>query len=336
MVTTAAAIVAFVVMFSYASGKTIIIDEEVVEEETESEEVHAYRWVIDTVSLKSETENEIVIPSPSATTLFDADISVRYDVPGFSVTVKDTRESYFLSNPMRGDFSHVTYAEGMFDGENTVISFSFDTPMAVDSQFQGNGLKLKLTPVTELDVPVVIVDPGHGGNAHGARAGNVTEKDITLAISKELEKQAVGKPYRILLTRSSDIDLKTVERISSVENTGADFYIGLHLSSDAEDTKLFGMKAAYNGVFYRNGFENADFADLLLKNTTMAAFDRAIGLFEATDDDAILKVISIPAAVLYCGYLSNADELELLSSDAYIQKIAGGIISAIDEAVDLK
>ena len=57
------------------------------------------------------------------------------------------------------------------------------------------------------------------------------------------------------------------------------------------------------------------------------------GLYEADDDEIILKALNIPATILYAGHLTNEDEAKLLSSEEYLQRIAKGIVAALDETI---
>lgn len=181
--------------------------------------------------------------------------------------------------------------------------------------------------------PIVLIDPGHGGSSYGTRAGEVAEKDIVLSIAKQIRDLCPEKPYRVVLLRENDVTVNTEERISAVMDSQADYYIGIHLSSDAEDVKAFGMKATYNPTYFRNGLENVDFADAVLMNAAVCTNNRALGVENASEEDVILQVLNIPAAVLYAGYISNADEAELLSTEEYTQKIAEGIVNALDGVV---
>ena len=99
------------------------------------------------------------------------------------------------------------------------------------------------------------------------------------------------------------------------------------------DTKDFGMSAIYNSHYYRNGFENVDFADAVLKNCAVSSVNRAKGLFEADPDDVMLMALKMPAVRLKAGTITNNTEVQLLLKDDYLDRIATGIIDAIDVAL---
>ncbi len=81
--------------------------------------------------------------------------------------------------------------------------------------------------------PMIVIDAGHGGDDPGAPGANgKREKDVTLAVAKELGRQleASGR-YRVHLTRSTDIFIKLQDRVAIGRKNGADLFISLHADS---------------------------------------------------------------------------------------------------------
>ena len=62
----------------------------------------------------------------------------------------------------------------------------------------------------------------------------------------------------------------------------------------------------------------------------MAASNRAVGLFPATEED-VLWEIAIPSARISLGYVTNTAERQLLIQEDYQKKLAQGIAEAINE-----
>ena len=77
---------------------------------------------------------------------------------------------------------------------------------------------------------IVMVDPGHGGEDPGAIGpGRVREKDVVLAISKELVRQInTVKGYKAYLTRSSDYYIGLRKRTELARERNADLFISVH------------------------------------------------------------------------------------------------------------
>ena len=333
ILTIIASVLSFSVMIAYASQKTIIVSEESEEKETYLYGYDNLEWAIDTKNLSEEKAAALKVVVPSDTPMSDISMSVRYDRKTVSVRIKDTRESYFLSDPPRGNYKHVDVARGIFDGKDTMIVFELDEACTCEMERKGRALELTFTPVSEIERPIVMIDPGHGGAQSGPRVGDIVEKNITLSLAEKVRALAEGKGFTVLLTREDDEALTTEERIKAIKAVSPDYFVGIHLSTDVDDVKKFGMSASYNSLYYHNGLENAEFADMILKSAAVSASNKALGINEAGDEEAVLKVLDMPAMYLYAGFLSNTDEARLLNNSEYLNKIAQGIVDALETAV---
>lgn len=87
-------------------------------------------------------------------------------------------------------------------------------------------------PVAARAKPVVIIDPGHGGIDPGAQGTLGIEKDVVLAVAKEVQRALLAtKRYEIVLTRSSDVFVSLDERVRLSHTHGADLFISIHADS---------------------------------------------------------------------------------------------------------
>lgn len=64
----------------------------------------------------------------------------------------------------------------------------------------------------------VVIDAGHGGDDGGASANNIIEKDLTLLISKEMERLFKEYGINTYMTRDSDETLMPNERVRRANN----------------------------------------------------------------------------------------------------------------------
>ena len=77
--------------------------------------------------------------------------------------------------------------------------------------------------------PVIVVDPGHGGIDPGAPGVLGAEKDVVLAVAKEVQRALLAtKRYEVVLTRSSDVFVSLDERLQLSRKHAADLFISLH------------------------------------------------------------------------------------------------------------
>jgi N-acetylmuramoyl-L-alanine amidase len=106
-------------------------------------------------------------------------------------------------------------------------------------------------PVPSTPVPkrewVIAIDAGHGGEDPGAmgRRHRTREKDVTLAVARELARLASQDPQlRPVLTREGDYFVKLRKRHLIAKKAGADVFVSIH--ADA----LPGRRIAYGSSVY--------------------------------------------------------------------------------------
>ena len=77
---------------------------------------------------------------------------------------------------------------------------------------------------------VIVIDAGHGGKDPGARGLNgAIEKDITLAIAKNLQSYISNEPnFKVILTRNSDYFISLKERLNIAHKNKADLFVSIH------------------------------------------------------------------------------------------------------------
>lgn len=327
------ATVCAVLMIYYASKKVVIVSADDTESEIEES------WSGDKVSVKtyyldfesSDTSGQFVIHCPD-NYLSGFSYSNRIDKKTATLIFEGQKNEYFMRNAPSGDFTGVKsiFEEVTDDVVEVVIETEDYTYINVS--MQEKKVVIKLEPVNKEET-VVVLDPLYGGKARGTVAGNVSEADLNLAIALKVQKMAKDKEYRVELTRNIDETMLTEERLNAIEAYGADYYVGIGMRTDMEDTSSFGMSALYNDELYRNGFENVDFAEAVLKNTVKSTLNRAISLNSAGEENVILRALDIPGTLLYAGTITNSNEVSLLVQDEYIEKIAEGIVTALDSVV---
>ncbi|MDB3951592.1 N-acetylmuramoyl-L-alanine amidase [Gammaproteobacteria bacterium] len=89
---------------------------------------------------------------------------------------------------------------------------------------------------------VVAIDAGHGGKYPGAIGpNNILEKDVTLLISKELERTLRDtNGYKPVMIRSGDETIGLNDRFQNARKMGADIFISIH----ADGFRLSSVKGA--------------------------------------------------------------------------------------------
>ncbi|CAO3405851.1 N-acetylmuramoyl-L-alanine amidase [Azospirillum largimobile] len=225
-------------------------------------------------------------------------------------------------------------------------------------------------PSTVAEKPLIVIDPGHGGQDPGAvGVGGIYEKDITLAAAREVKRQleATGR-YRVKLTRDSDVFIRLRDRVAIGREAGADLFISLHadsissgdmrglsiytLSDKASDREAEMLAAKENRADALVGLdlsgENQLVANILIdlaqrdtKNhskrfATLAlqSLGREVPLIPSKPHRqagfAVLTAPDVPSVLVEMGYLSNRKDAGLLSSAAHRERLGRGLARTID------
>ena len=89
---------------------------------------------------------------------------------------------------------------------------------------------------TSAPVPLVMLDPGHGGKDPGAIGVSGTyEKHVALAAARELKRQLeTGGRYRVELTRTRDVFIPLDERVARAQHQGAALFVSMHADAVAD------------------------------------------------------------------------------------------------------
>lgn len=218
--------------------------------------------------------------------------------------------------------------------------------------------------------PLIVIDAGHGGHDPGSSStdGETHEKDIALAIAKEIQAELIqsGK-VRVALTRADDRFLVLAERREIARRLGADLFVSVHcdsapshdargasvytLSDTSSDRVAAALAARENKADVINGVdlnrETSDVSSILIdlaRRETMNVSSNfatqlqkqlspLIGLKPNAHKFAglmVLKAPDVPSVLIETGYISNEDDLALLTSTSYRAKIALGLRRAVE------
>ncbi|MEE9259405.1 MAG: N-acetylmuramoyl-L-alanine amidase [Nitrospinaceae bacterium] len=85
----------------------------------------------------------------------------------------------------------------------------------------------------EKKIPLVVIDPGHGGKDFGAQSPNgLVEKDVNLKVSKRLKRILETRyKYRVLITRLDDTFIPLEERGAMANSKQADIFVSVHANA---------------------------------------------------------------------------------------------------------
>lgn len=217
---------------------------------------------------------------------------------------------------------------------------------------------------------IIVLDPGHGGKDPGAIGayGKTYEKNITLAMGKELKQVLQNKGYIVYLTRDRDIFIPLRQRTKIAQKYKADLFMSLHadsaqnrnatglsvytLSDTASDKEAAALAERENKADIIGGIDlggnTKEVNDILIslsqtdtrnKSSKYATYlvqemTRSVKVLKNTHrfaGFAVLKAPDIPSILLEMGYLSNRTEEANLKTQSYRKKLAEAAARAIDK-----
>lgn len=179
----------------------------------------------------------------------------------------------------------------------------------------------------EAGAPLIVIDPGHGGEDEGCSRAGVEEKDINLQIGLVLQDRLLQRGYEVLLTRKEDITVSLEQRVQAANEAGADAYISIHQNACEEDNRVAGVETWYNGVEEEK--DSRRLASLIHKEAVLSA-EAADRDLRENDTLYVIRETNMPSCLVETGFLSNAKDRKNLSDPKYQEEIADGIADGID------
>ncbi|MFC0679151.1 N-acetylmuramoyl-L-alanine amidase [Lysobacter korlensis] len=217
---------------------------------------------------------------------------------------------------------------------------------------------------------VIAIDPGHGGQDPGAIGlEGSREKDVTLAIARELARQINATPgLKAYLTRDNDVFLPLPRRAQLARQARADMFISIH--ADAAENRAAHGSSVYvlstkgassqrarwladkenasdliGGV--RLGQASGTLASVLLdltqsghmKASEDAASQVLAGLRRVGRNHkpsveranfAVLRTSDMPAMLVETAFISNPDEERRLVSPTHQKALAAAVLDGIN------
>lgn len=197
---------------------------------------------------------------------------------------------------------------------------------------------------------LVVIDAGHGGGNTGTRSAldGSQEKDYTLDWALRLAPLLEQAGWRVLLTRTNDVELTLPERVDFTVSNRADLFLSLHFNASGGGSTQSGIETYcltpsglpsnltrdsdddVRQVFPNNSFdqENVQWAtrlhSSLLKFTD--ANDRGVRRARFM---GVLRQQRCPAVLIEGGYLSNPEEARRIASGGYRQRLAEAVAAAL-------
>jgi N-acetylmuramoyl-L-alanine amidase len=209
--------------------------------------------------------------------------------------------------------------------------------------------------ILKKDMPLVVIDPGHGGTDDGAKGPNNTlEKTVTLNLARILEQQLKAR-YRVILTRNEDYGLDYSSRTAVANHAKAEIFISLHTGGSFIHN-INGSSVYFYQPFQESGLTTETQAPKPLQDSNPAdSWEMIQAKYRKTSEKLagqihsqlstlwqpqdvkvqgtpllVLEGADMPAVAIEIGNLSNPTAEKALNDPRFLSGIAEAIIDGID------
>ena len=192
----------------------------------------------------------------------------------------------------------------------------------------------------------VVLDAGHGAKDPGTmgRTG-LKEKDVALDIALRVRAHLAAAGVRVVMTRDSDRFWELEDRPYLAARGGGDVFLSIHMNAAATRT-VRGIEtfvtatenypptaeSKLGGKYPTVPNNQFNHSNTVLGNQIQRA---VVGITRAEDRGlkrarfVVLRNSAMPAALVECGFLSNAQDEQKLSTPSYRETVALGIAQGI-------
>ena len=215
---------------------------------------------------------------------------------------------------------------------------------------------------------IITIDAGHGGIDPGAINLGHKEKNITLIAAKELKNMLEKKKFKVFLTRNNDTFISLRNRRNIAKKNNSDLFISLHvdslkkrttrgtsiytLSEKASDSITAKLAERENKVDLIAGVNLKDVDDevasILLdlnrretKNSSSLFAESYVNIVRKNGHRllrrphrhagfAVLKSTDIPSVLIELGFLSNINDVKLLTKKKTRMRLLVSLADAIE------
>ncbi len=194
-------------------------------------------------------------------------------------------------------------------------------------------------PIT---APLVVLDPGHGGDADPGAVGanGVTEGALNLEVATAAQQELTARGFATALTRTGDYLVPLDVRAAFADDLDAALMVSIHHNapagnaSDTPGTEVFVQSgsdesARLGGLLYEEVSDALGGLDVAWTTAPDAGVLRTL-LEDGRDAYGIIRRPATPTAIIEMGYIANPAEAELFATEEYIVTATEALTDAIE------
>ena len=181
----------------------------------------------------------------------------------------------------------------------------------------------------------ILVDAGHGGADAGARSADkmFAEKDLALAIARQIKQHAPTYNIEVVMTRDNDDYPSLKTRREMAEAANADMSVSIHLGAAEAAEKVNNEKGGVE-LFITNKNERTMESSRLIAASMLQTLGNVYKTQSAILQHQKMSIrmldsVYCPAVLMNCGYITNEKDVAFISQPKNQEKIAKSILEGI-------
>lgn len=273
------------------------------------------------------------IPLPEECKAEDIVIENHYMDQELCILIKNADEAFYEESVLSGNLNMIEQGDYETIEEGIKLNFKLTGIFEYRSILENNNLYIGFLSPREVYDRIVVIDPACGGLNTGYDVEGLQEKSISLQIAGKLKEKLDKTDIKVYYTRVDDVNPEEEQRVRLANETRADMYIRIQVNAD-EDSSVYGISTVYNSGYFIPGFGSMELADALEREVAAYVRGKELGLVEAQARDYALRHITVPAAAIQVGCITNDQEASLLGREEYCDRLATGIYNAIMSIYD--
>src|SRR5438132_1672899 len=200
-------------------------------------------------------------------------------------------------------------------------------------------------PQTSKPFAVVVLDPGHGGQDSGAMCGGVMEKDLTLDVTRRVDRLLDAEGVATLMTRLGDTYVSLADRAAFGNRVRDSIFVSIHFNEDNKPVAS-GVETYYAAHQIASASALASWLPFLarppsdspkLESRSLAGFiqealvarTRSVDRGTQTKQFFVIANVTSPAVLIEGGFLTNKEDVSKLASEDYRDQLAAAIADGI-------
>lgn len=280
---------------------------------------------------------EIIIPKPDGVEVGMVSDKDLYLKKQFVITLPGDYIDYFKGNPISVNSNVIKKFDISLNNNQTEICFTTTKIQGYEYTADENFIYINIDDPKNIYKNIVVLDPGHGGPATGAKYFSALEKDINFKILYTLGEKyfnASNSKIKAYYTRTSDNDVDLYDRAAFAKEVGADLFVSLHMNastaSSAKGTEVY--YSTQNNTKNKSGLNSEILASRLLNDLLPIISTSNRGTKKARF--VVVHHNTVPAVLIELGFMSNQSDFNKITNQSNQEKVAKQIYNSLANIFD--